>query len=187
MMDGCAGRGDESLGLLDRRDDRRGQGVDDRNLIAVHLLGGEDRRCASEEAGGRLGVTGLRIGGELKLLVEDDEGGFLALADLSAGLGPLLVSAPGAGAVTEFLGIGPERHDVDAAIGFLRRDVDGSHDVAGGAMPGQAEVSRAALDRADDLVGDVLVNIEAFLGHGGSPSFAGRAIAASWGKRDRDH
>ncbi len=53
-------------------------------------------------------------------------------------------------------------------------------------MPGQAEVSRAALDRADDLVGDVLVNIEAFLGHGGSPLFAGRAIAASWGKRDRD-
>jgi hypothetical protein len=33
----------------------------------------------------------------------------------------------------------------------------------------------------------VLVNIEAFLGHGGSPLFAGRAIAASWGKRDRDH
>ena len=34
--------------------------------VAVHLLGGEDRRCASEEAGGRLGVTGLRIGGEFK-------------------------------------------------------------------------------------------------------------------------
>jgi hypothetical protein len=33
----------------------------------------------------------------------------------------------------------------------------------------------------------VLVNIEAFFGHGGSPLFAGRAIAASWGKRDRDH
>jgi hypothetical protein len=54
------------------------------------------------------------------------------------------------------------------------------------AMPGEAEVSRAALDRADDLVGDVLVNIEAFLGHGGSPLFAGHAVAASWGKRDRD-
>jgi hypothetical protein len=53
-------------------------------------------------------------------------------------------------------------------------------------MPGEAEVSRAALDRADDLVGDVLVNIEAFLGHGASLLFAGRAIAASWGKRDRD-
>jgi len=74
-------RGDESLGLLDRRDDRRGQGVDDRCLIAVHLLGGEDRRCACGEAGGRLGVTALRIGGEFKFLVEDDIGGFLALAD----------------------------------------------------------------------------------------------------------
>jgi hypothetical protein len=39
-------------------------------------------------------------------------------------------------------------------------------------MPGEAEVARAALDRADDFVGDVLVNV---------------AIAASWGKRDRDH
>jgi hypothetical protein len=48
------------------------------------LLGGEYRRCAGEETGGRLGVTALRIGGELKLLVEDDVGGFLALADLRA-------------------------------------------------------------------------------------------------------
>ncbi|MGO9845634.1 MAG: hypothetical protein ACLPKT_03240 [Methylocella sp.] len=51
---------------------------------------------------------------------------------------------------------------------------------------GTIKVARTVLDRADDLVGDVLVNIEAFLGHGGSPLFAGRAIAASWGKRDRD-
>ena len=52
---------------------------------------------------------------------------------------------------------------------------------------GTIKVARAVLDRADNLVGDVLVIIEAFLGHGGSPLFAGRAIAASWGKRDRDH
>jgi len=103
-----------------------------------------------------------RLGGEFKLLVEDDIGGFLALADLSAGLGHCC-TCPGAGAVTGFLGIGPERHDVDAAIGFLGRDVDGSHDVAGRAMPGQAKLSCALLDRADDLVGDVLVNIEASL------------------------
>jgi hypothetical protein len=54
-------------------------------------------------------------------------------------------------------------------------------------MPGEVEISCAVLDRVNDFVGDVLVNIEAFLGHGGSPLFAGRAIAASWGKRDRDH
>ena len=40
-------------------------------------------------------------------------------------------------------------------------------------MPGKAEVSRAVLDRANDLVGDVLVNIEAFFGHGGSPLLCG--------------
>ncbi len=122
-MDGCAGRGDESLGLFDRRGDRYGRG-DRRGHAAVHLLGGEDRRGAGKEAGCRLGVTGLRIGGEREFLVEDDEGGFLALADLRAGLGPLPVGAPDAGAVAEFLGIGPERHDVDAAIGLFRRDVD---------------------------------------------------------------
>ena len=86
-MDGCAGRGDESLGLLDRRDDRHRRRVADGSLIAVDLLGGEDRRGACQEAGCRLGVTGLRIGGECELLVEDDEGGFLALAHLRAGLG----------------------------------------------------------------------------------------------------
>jgi hypothetical protein len=63
---------------------------------------------------------------------------------------------------------------------------DGTHDAAGGAMPGQTEVAGAALDRADDLVGDVLMNIEAFFAHGRAPLRAGRAIAASWGKRDRD-
>ena len=39
---------------------------------------------------------------------------------------------------------------------------------------GTIKVARAALDRADDLVGDVLVNIEALLGHGGSPLRAAR-------------
>ncbi|MFZ3326761.1 MAG: hypothetical protein WA231_13090 [Methylocella sp.] len=106
------------------------------------MLGGKDRRGACEKAGGRLGVTGLGIGGERELLVEDDEGGFLALADLRTGLGPLLLGAPNAGAVTEFLGIRPQRHDVDAAIGLLRGDVDGTHDIAGGTVPGQRK-SRA--------------------------------------------
>ena len=53
-------------------------------------------------------------------------------------------------------------------------------------MPGQAKVACAALDRTDDLVGDMLMNIEAFFAHRGSPLRAGRAIAASWGKGDRD-
>jgi hypothetical protein len=53
-------------------------------------------------------------------------------------------------------------------------------------VPGQAEVAGAALDRADDLVGDMLMNIEAFLAHGRAPLRAGRVSAASWGKGDRD-
>jgi len=54
-------------------------------------------------------------------------------------------------------------------------------------MPGKPEFSRAAFDRGNDLVGDVLVNVEAFAFHGGPPCLAGRAIAASWGQGDRDH
>jgi hypothetical protein len=57
MRDGCAGIGDESLGLLDRRDDCRRRRVEDGNLIVVHMLGGEDRRCAREEAGGAGALT----------------------------------------------------------------------------------------------------------------------------------
>jgi hypothetical protein len=63
---------------------------------------------------------------------------------------------------------------------------DGPHDVAGGTMPGQSEFPGAALDRVNDPVGDVPMNVEAFSLHGGFPLLAGRAIAALWGKRDRD-
>ncbi len=119
-----AGRGDETLGLLDRRhgDDRH---VDHGRLIAVHLLGGEYRRGAGKQARFGLGLAGL--GGDFKLLVEDDIGGFLALADLGAGLGPLAICAPGAGTVAGCLGIGPEGDDVDAAIAALIRRRDRSH------------------------------------------------------------
>jgi hypothetical protein len=53
-------------------------------------------------------------------------------------------------------------------------------------VAGQAEVAGAALDCSDDFVGDVLMNIEAFLAHDGSPLRTGRALAASWGKGNRD-
>jgi hypothetical protein len=91
VLDLRPGRGDEGLGLLDRRhgDDRRD---DRRRLIAVHLLGGEYRGCAGKQAGFSFGLA--RLGSNLKLLVEDDIGGFLALADLCASLGSLAVSAP---------------------------------------------------------------------------------------------
>ena len=49
-------------------------------------------------------------------------------------------------------------------------------------MPGKPEFSRAALDRGDNLVGDVLVDVEAFGLHGGSPCFAGRAMRPHGGK-----
>ncbi len=104
VVDLGAGRGDEGLGLLDRRHGDDGRRVDHGRLIAVHLLGGEDRRGAGKQAGFSLGLA--RLGGDFKLLVEDDIGGFLALADLGAGLGPLAVSAPCAGTVAGGLGIG---------------------------------------------------------------------------------
>ena len=53
-------------------------------------------------------------------------------------------------------------------------------------MPRQPEVSRAALDRAHDLVGDVLVNIEAAGLHGrlsDGIGFRRRAVRADAGKR----
>jgi hypothetical protein len=65
MMDGCAGRADESLGLFDWRDDRHRRRFDRRGHEAVHLLGGEDRRGACEEAGCRPTIIGIGIGGNL--------------------------------------------------------------------------------------------------------------------------
>ena len=116
--------------------------------------------CASHP-----GFTPLRCrGGMQEVATELDTAhepiGSLLSCDLQV-TDSLLVSAPCAGAVTGCLGIGPERQDIDAAIGLLRGDVDGAHDAAGGAMPGR-RIPRAALDGANDLVGDVLVNIEAF-------------------------
>ena len=96
VMDGYACCADQSFRLLDPRDDRCGRGIDGGRLIAVDLLGGEYRRGASEKTGDRIGVAGLGLGGEFKLLVEDDVGGLLAFANLGAGLGPLAVSAPDA-------------------------------------------------------------------------------------------
>jgi hypothetical protein len=59
VADGCAGSANEGLGPLDRSDDSRRRRVDDRSPIAVDLLGGEDGRGASEEAGDRVGVAGF--------------------------------------------------------------------------------------------------------------------------------
>lgn len=107
MVDLRGRRSNESLGPLDRRhgDDRRR--IDHRRLVAVHLLGGEYRRCPGKKACFSLGLTGVSAAISSSL-VEDDESGFLALADLRADLGPLAVSAPCAGAVAAFLGISPE-------------------------------------------------------------------------------
>jgi hypothetical protein len=57
------------------------------------------------------------VRGDGDFLVEDDIGGLLALADLPAGFGLLLVGAPSAGRVALLVGGGPKGQDVDAAIG----------------------------------------------------------------------
>ena len=70
------------------------------------------------------------------------------------------------------VGGGPEREDVHAAIGLLRRDVGRPHDVAGGPVPGQAEFAGSGLDRGDDLVGDLLMDVKALFFHRFSPPWA---------------
>lgn len=90
---GCAGRGDEGLGLFDWREDRCGS-LDRRRGPAVDLLGREHRRGAGEQT--RVGLIAV-FAGDGEFLVEDDIGRFLALADLRSGFRPLLVRAPDAG------------------------------------------------------------------------------------------
>jgi hypothetical protein len=163
----CPGLGDEGFGRLDRREDGRDI-FNHGRLVAVDLLGGENGRGAGEETG--FGLVAV-VGSDTDLLVEDDVSGFLAFADLRAGLGLLLVGTPGAGRITQLISGGPEGED--AAIGILRGDIDGAHDVAGRAVPGEPEFAGAGLDRGNDLVGDVLVNVEAFGLNGGAPLFGG--------------
>ncbi len=57
---------------------------------AIDLFGGKDRRRPGEQPGFRIGPVVL---GELQFLVEDDVGGFLALAHLRAGA--VRITAPG--------------------------------------------------------------------------------------------
>lgn len=121
MVDDRAGLGDKGLGRLDRREDGR-RSLNCRRFIAVDLLGGEDGGGAGEEAG--LGLVAV-LGGDSDLLVEDDVSGFLAFADLRAGLGPLLVGAPGSRHVAGSIGGDPEGQDVDATVGVLRGNMAG--------------------------------------------------------------
>src|SRR5271165_473340 len=95
VMDDSAGCGDKSLGAFDRLDGIGGRLGQGRGGVAFDLLGGKDGRCARKKAGACLVLAAL-VGGDGDLFVEDDMRGLLALADLSAGFGPLLVGAPGA-------------------------------------------------------------------------------------------
>src|SRR5208283_5252323 len=165
VMDDSAGCGDKSLGAFDRLDGIGGRLGQGRGGVAFDLLGGKDGRCARKKAGACLVLAAL-VGGDGDLFLENDVRGLLALADLRAGFAPLLVGAPGAGLVALGVGGGPEREDVHAAIGLLRRDIGRPHDVAGGPVPGQAEFAGSGLDRGDDLVGDLLMDVKALFLHG---------------------
>jgi hypothetical protein len=55
------------------------------------------------------------VGSDGDFLVEDDVRGLLALADVRAGFGPLLIGAPDACRVAFLVGGGPKGQDVDAA------------------------------------------------------------------------
>src|SRR5271166_6289045 len=177
VMDDRAGCGDKSLGAFDRLNGVGGKLGQGRGGVAFDLLGGKDGRCARKKAGACLVLAAL-VGGNGDLFVENDVRGLLALPDLRAGFAPLLVGAPGAGLVALGVGGGPESKDVHAAIGLLRRDIGGPHDVAGGPVPGQAEFAGSGLDRGDDLVGDLLMDVKALFLHCFSPPWGLVAAAA---------
>src|SRR5208337_2639199 len=178
VMDDSASCGDKSLGAFDRLDGVGGRLGQGRGGIAFDLLGGKDGRCARKKAGACLVLAAL-VGGDGDLFVEDDMRGLLALADLRAGFAPLLVGAPGAGLVALGVAGSPKGQDVHAATGLLRRDIGRPHDVAGGPVPGQAEFAGSGLDRGDDLVGDLLMDVKALFLHCFSPPWGLVAAAAA--------
>ena len=167
---------------------KRRHRIDRIHLALFNFLthrGGWDRRGAGEQPSFRFRVSPILAAGEFEFFVEDDVGGFLSLADLSACFGPLAIGSPDAGAETASLGCRPQGHDVDAAIGLLGSDVGGAGDHAAAPMPGELKVASALFDGGDDLVGDVLMNVEPIFRHGLAPVLGGRVIATSWGGSGR--
>lgn len=167
MGDGGPGCPDEGLGCVNRFN--FGPVAGGLGVEAIHLLGSEDRRGAGEKASFGVGIRAILGAGVFEFLVEDNVGGFLALADLSACLGPLPVGAPDAGAEAAGMGGRPKGHDVDASIGLLGGDVGRAGDHTAALMPGELEVASAIFDGGDELVGDVLMNVEPIFRHGLAP------------------
>ncbi|MBT9159741.1 MAG: hypothetical protein DDT26_01004 [Dehalococcoidia bacterium] len=164
-VDDSATCGNQLLGTFTGRDGVGGF-VDLRHGVAINLGNVEHARRAGDEAA----VATIVIAGgiaillaRLDVLVEDDNGGLLALADLGAFVLPLAIRAPQT--VGEFLAVGgsPEGNGVDAAIGTLAGNIDRAFDDRALRVLGHLRMLGTGFDGGNDLVGDGVVNVEAFV------------------------
>src|SRR5208283_3053987 len=152
-----------------------------RPLISVHLRDIEHRECPSEHAPTAVIVAVAVIGlpGGWKLPPQHDRGGAFPLADLGAGLLPLLVGAPEAVAIFRGEASRPKRQRVDASISFAGRDIGRAGDTGAVVEPWRTPFACASFNRRDDLGSDARIDVGAVrrggsVGHEGI-SAAGRA------------
>ena len=174
VADVGAGPADEPFCVLDRLN--RVHRFRQRDVVAVHLVGIEDRAGPREQAGLRFGFTGRFVfGGNVDLLVEDDGGRLLALAHLRPGILPLAIGAPGTRSEAADLGGSPQGDNIDAPITVSGVDVDRAVEAGPGAVPGHLPLASTGFDGGDDGVRHLLVDVHACFAdcvHGKSPEAA---------------
>ena len=115
---------------------------------AFDLGGVEDEGRAGDETGS----LGLRVRRLREVLVEEDGGAFLSLADLRTECLPLMVGGPTAGREALALLGDPEAESVDAVVALSRKRVPGQ--AAAVPMPGTGPWPRVGLELHYDRIGD---------------------------------
>ena len=162
MLDARAGCCNEVLGRFIALDRAQGLGVVGWRE-PVNLVGVEHGRCTGNAAlSVVVGVGRIWIG--FVLLVEDDVGRLLALADLSPLLRPLTIGTPDRCSELADFGFNPQGNHVDAVIGIARKRVDGHEQRPGYAAPRQRGLAGIGFDGGNEFVGDFRVDIAAGLG-----------------------
>lgn len=161
LLDDRTGCLDEGFSLSDRVERRLGWDIGLIEREAVHLGGIEDPAGTRNHAFGLLGLTGLVIDLlDIESLVEDDEGGFLALAHLAPDILPLAVGAPDIRGILRSLCRDPEADNVHPVIGLARCDIDGASKASGFVGdPGELEFA-CVFESINDAAGDFLMDIE---------------------------
>ena len=144
----------DSLNALDRT--KRLRRI--RQCVAVHLRSVEDVRSTRDTAFAVI-VGDIRIGIGLVLLVEDHQGRSLALADLRAKFGPLVICGPDRRAEALALGGDPEADDVDAVIGVTGQGILRHEERLAGPAPGHDGRAGIGLNGGNELAGDLSVDV----------------------------